>query len=161
VKKFVLDRMNMGAVMKFYATYDEAYWISQGFSGEFLSNGGRNTILTESGIAIEGGPITWVADGTTYSKVPMLVGSLGGKFAVKWGQVSEEELVAAILDQLSSIFGSWAREPAGFVLKNWNADPFVGGGPVAVPSIGSMFGYHAIRQSFGPIHFAGTETAIQ
>jgi len=83
------------------------------------------------------------------------------KYAVKWGQVSEEELVAAILDQLSCIFGSWAREPAGFVLKNWNADPFVGGGPVAVPSIGSMFGYHAIRQSFGPIHFAGTETAIQ
>jgi monoamine oxidase len=153
--------MQMGTVMKFYATYDEAYWISQGFSGEFVSNGGKNVILTESGMAIEGGPVTWVTDGTPYSKVPMLVGALGGKLAVKWGQVSEEELVAAILDQLSSVFGSWAREPAGFVLKNWNADPFIGGGTVAVPSIGSMFGYHSLRQSFGPIHFAGTETAIQ
>jgi monoamine oxidase len=26
VKKFLVDRMNMGATIKFYATYDEPYW---------------------------------------------------------------------------------------------------------------------------------------
>ena len=73
----------------------------------------------------------------------------------------EEELRGAILDQLSAIFGYWAREPAGFVIKNWLSDPFASGGPSAYPSVGTMFTYHALRQPFGPIHFAGSETAIQ
>ena len=76
-------------------------------------------------------------------------------------QVPEEELQAAVLDQLSSIFGSWAGEPAGFVIKDWLRDPFASGGPGAYPSVGTMFAYHSLRRPFGPIHFAGTETAIQ
>jgi monoamine oxidase len=161
LKKFFVDRMFMGSSIKFYATYDEPYWTRQGFSGQFLSNGGRKTLVTESGVALDGGPISWLVDGTPYSKVPMLVGFLAGKLAVEWSQVSEEELQAAILDQLCAIFGSWAREPAGFVIKNWSNDHFVHGAPSAHPAVGTLFAYHALRQSFGPIHFAGTETAIQ
>ena len=79
--------MNMGTTIKFYATYDEPYWQEKGFSGEFLSNGGRKTVVTDSGISVEGGPVTWVMDGTCYSKRPMLVGFLSGNLAVEWSQV--------------------------------------------------------------------------
>ena len=86
-KKFLVDRMNMGATVKFYITYDEPYWTRKGFSGEFLSNGGNKTLITESGNAIEGGPVTWIMDGSSHSKIPMLVGFLGGCLAVEWTQV--------------------------------------------------------------------------
>ena len=78
----------MGSVLKFYVSYDEPYWLRQGFSGQFLSNGGRKNVNTESGMVLEGGPITWLVDGTPHSKVPMLVGFLGGKLAVEWSQVT-------------------------------------------------------------------------
>jgi len=49
----------------------------------------------------------------------------------------------------------------GFTIKSWNSDPFIGGGSLSVPSIGTMFAYHTLRQSHGPVHFAGTENAIK
>jgi hypothetical protein len=54
-----------------------------------LSNGGNKTLITESGTAIDGGPVTWIMDGTSHGKIPMLVGFLGGGLAVEWTLVNE------------------------------------------------------------------------
>jgi monoamine oxidase len=146
-KRHLLSSMTMGCSIKFIITYKESYWLENGFSGEFVSNGG---------------PITWLTDGSSQNSVPTLVGLLGGRLAVFWSRVPEEDLKVAILDQLSVIFGgSWALEPTGMVIKNWQDEPFIAGGTVCFPAIGTMHEYSSIRASHGPIYFAGTETATQ
>ena len=58
---------------KFILTYDEAYWLDSGFSGDFLSNGGLQTKAQMEGST----PVTLLMDGTTSDGVPTLVGYLG------------------------------------------------------------------------------------
>ena len=78
-----------------------------------------------------------------------------------WSTLQDSDLKASILDQISVIFGSWALEPTGIILKVWQAQPFIEGGSVCFPGIGTMQEFHNIRKSHGPIHFAGTETSIK
>ena len=156
-KQYMINSMNMGSYIKFVLTYDEAYWKGIGYSGDFVSAGGgaQRTFTT-----IEGDPITVLCDGTTYDGIPALVGFLGGRLAVQWGQKGTEALKSNILENLSRYFGTWVREPAGFFVKDWSEERFLGGGSVCVPAVGSMHAFHTLRQPYGTIHFAGTETAV-
>ena len=61
-KKYLLNAMSMGTIIKFVITYSERFWLEEGYSGEFVSHGG---------------PITWMIDGTDQNGVPTLVGLLG------------------------------------------------------------------------------------
>ena len=154
-KQYIMSSMNMGSYIKFVLTYDEAYWLSSGYSGDFVSAGGVQKISS-----VEGEPITVLCDGTTFDDVPALVGFLGGRLAVQWGQLGVEALQNAILENLCKCFGTWVREPVGFFVKNWSEEPFIGGGSVCVPAVGSMHAFYALRQPCGTVHFAGTETAV-
>ena len=154
-KQYIMKSMQMGSYIKFVITYDEAYWITSGYSGDFVSAGGVQKLRS-----VEGEPITVLCDGTTYDGVPALVGFLGGRLSVQWGQLGNEALRNAILENLSRYFGTWVREPAGFFIKNWSDEPFLEGGSVCAPSVGSMHSFHMLRQPYGSIHFAGTETAV-
>ena len=145
-KKYLLNSMSMGTSIKFIITYKEKYWLKDGYSGEFVSHSG---------------PITWMADSSEQNGCPTLVGLLGGHLAVTFGKLPEEDLKAAILDQISTIFGSWALEPTGILLKIWQTQPFEQGATVCFPGIGTMQEFQTIRASHGPIHFAGTETSIR
>ena len=120
--------------------------MKDGYSGEFVSHSG---------------PITWMADSSEQNGCPTLVGLLGGHLAVTFGKLPEEDLKAAILDQITTIFGSWALEPTGILLKIWQTQPFEQGATVCFPGIGTMQEFQTIRASHGPIHFAGTETSIR
>jgi len=157
-KKQALANSIMGSYTKFILTYDEAYWLDSGFSGDFLSNGGLQTKAQMEGST----PVTLLMDGTTSDGVPTLVGYLGGRQSVQWASQGEDALRTAVLDSLSTLFGgTWVREPCDFVLKNWNEDSFAGGGSVAAPIPGKMHAFHALREPAGLIHFAGTETAVE
>ena len=71
----------------------------------------------------------------------------GGRQSVQWASQGEDALRTAVLDSLSTLFGgTWVREPCDFVLKNWNEDPFAGGGSVAAPIPGKMHAFHALRE---------------
>lgn len=51
-------------------------------------------------------------------------------------------------------------EPRGFVDQRWAAEPWLGGGPCAVPGPGVVVPYaRRLAEPVGPIHWAGTETA--
>jgi monoamine oxidase len=48
------------------------------------------------------------------------------------------------------------------VEQHWPAEPFSGGGPVAISAPGALSGFGpALREPVGPLHWAGTETATQ
>ena len=132
--------MNMGSYIKFVLTYDEAYWLNTGYSGDLVSAGGFQKVST-----LEGEPITVLCDGTTYDGVPALVGFLGGRLAVQWGQKGIDALQNTVLENLSKYFGTWAREPVGFFIKDWSDETFLGGGGVCAPVVGSM---HSFNMSY-------------
>ena len=93
--------------------------------------------------------------------IPLQISDIGGRLAVQWAEMGIDKLKNAILENLSTFFGTWAREPSGFILKDWQDEPFIGGATVCIPSVGSMHAFHAIRRPCGPIHFAGTETSVK
>jgi len=131
-KRYLLSSMAMGSTIKFILTYKEAYWKENNFSGEFIS---------------QGSPITWMADVSYQNQVPTLVGFLAGHNAISWSQCDEEDLKVAILDQLSLIFGEWALEPTGVLIRNWTNEKFIEGGTVCFPGIGTMIDLASIRNS--------------
>ena len=85
----------------------------------------------------------------------------GGRQAVQWSSQGTESLKSSILECFASLFGgTWAREPCDIIIKDWNDDVFSGGGSVGAPVPGTMHAFHALKESFGAIFFAGTETAV-
>ena len=58
------------------------------------------------------------------------------------------------------LFGDRATEPDGWVEQAWAAEPWSGGGPVAVAPVGALTaGRGALREPVGRVHWAGTETS--
>ena len=145
-KKYILASMVMGSTMKFIITYSDSFWSEANFSGDFMSFAS---------------PITWLADASYQNGTPTLVGFLAGHQAVEASKLSLEDFKSTVLDKLSTIFGSKALEPTSFEVKNWMEEKFIGGGTVCHPGSGAMINYASIRTPHGPIHFAGTETAIK
>jgi len=163
LKRKALNSMRAGDIIKFVLTYDETYWIDSGFSGEFLSNGGRTT-MQQLQLRLEGSvPITMLCDATTCQGVPALVGFLGGRQAVQWASAGLARTKAAILDALAVAFGgTWVRDPVDFYVKDWSEEPFgCGGGSACVPTPGTMDAFHTLPRAAGHLHFAGTETASE
>lgn len=67
---------------------------------------------------------------------------------------------ARVLEELARYFGKQAIEAVGYVEKDWATDPFSTGCITPLtPGILSESG-PALREPTGPIHWAGTETAM-
>jgi monoamine oxidase len=68
-----------------------------------------------------------------------------------------------VLDQLSTFFpdpADSAHNPVDYLEKFWPADPWSRGGPVGVAPPGTYTAYGpSLRQPFGAVHWAGTETS--
>jgi len=138
-------RMPMGSTLKWLAAYDEPFWRTDGNSGEVLS--------TE-------GPLNVVYDNVHVGGQPCLVGLIVGDSALKWGAVSPEERKSAILGHLASFLGPKAAKPSAWLDKDWGADPWSQGCPVASMVPGAMTSVGDwLAKPLGPIHWAGTETA--
>lgn len=67
---------------------------------------------------------------------------------------------AAVLDQLTRLFGPQAAHPATYLKQDRRAEPFTRGAYSAVFPPGTWTQYdHALRPPSGRIHWAGAETA--
>ncbi len=64
------------------------------------------------------------------------------------------------MKQLVRFFGPQAAEPVEFIDHDWSEDAWAGGCPVAglPPGLLTATG-HRLREPFGNVHWAGTETA--
>ncbi|AGS25485.1 flavin monoamine oxidase family protein [Rhizobium etli] len=92
---------------KFFATYDQPFWRTDGVSGTAQSMVG---------------PMVEIHDATTASGKAALFGFLGvgaGQRAATGEQVLKE----ACLTQLARLFGPPALKPRATILKDWAADP--------------------------------------
>jgi monoamine oxidase len=141
------QRSWMGSVIKVHAVYDEPFWRADGLSGQ---------------VTADTGPVRVTFDNSPSSGSPgVIVGFLEADDARQGSLLSAEDRRAAVLDGLASYFGDRARTPVAYYEKSWMEEEFTRGCYVGIMAPGTWYSYGpALREPIGPIHWAGTETAV-
>lgn len=140
------QRMAPGWLIKLAAVYPEPFWRHDGLSGEAVSTGG---------------PATLTFDNSPPGGTPgVLVGFVGGADAAPFARLEASERRREALGGFARLFGERARRAERFLERDWAADPWSGGGPVANLGPGAVTTVAAaLREPLGPIGWAGAETA--
>lgn len=146
LREQLLQRAPMGAAVKCLARYEQAFWRKRGLSGEAASCDGPLSVTFDQSSE----------DGSA----PCLLAFLGGKPARAWHRIDAEERRQIVLGKLAKYFGDEAKKPCAYSEVDWAAEPWSGGGPVALFPPGTLSTHGpALREPVGRVHFAGTETA--
>ena len=141
----MLRRLRMGSVVKCVATYQRPFWREAGDSG---------WVLADDAVVQEAYDLT-SADGA-----PALVAFSYGDRAIATGNLTPARRQQTVLEALARFFGDAAREPTGYLELDWRSEPWTQGGWHALVPPGWMLaGFDQLREPFGRIHWAGTETA--
>lgn len=141
------QRMPLGSVVKCIAIYDRPFWREKGLSGEAITDEGAVKLVFD--------------DSPEDGSHGALLGFMLGADARAWGDRSEAERREAALGSFARLFGPEAERPAEYIDKSWASERWSRGcfagllPPGALTSLGA-----ALRAPVGPIHWAGTETAI-
>ena len=141
------QRMAQGSVVKCMAIYERPFWRERGLSGAVTS---------------ASGPISVVFDNSPPDGSPgVLLGFFEGKAARDVVDLDREARRRIVLDCMARFFGPEAVRAEGYVDRAWGADEWARGcyGGYFAPGGWSDHG-PALRESIGPIHWAGAETAI-
>lgn len=141
-------RAPMGAVIKVHALYDRPFWRDEGLNGQLVADCGalRSTF----------------DDSPAGGSRGVLVGFVAGDDCRALDGAEPAERRRVVLEDLARAFGPRAATPVELVEQHWCAEPFTGGGPVAVFTPGLLTGCgEALRRPVGPVHWAGTETATE
>jgi monoamine oxidase len=65
-----------------------------------------------------------------------------------------------VLEGFAEMFGPKALNPIEYTEHDWTKEPWTRGGPVPIMGPGTMTAFgSAIREPFGRVHWAGTETS--
>ncbi|XP_060076622.1 probable flavin-containing monoamine oxidase A [Ylistrum balloti] len=148
--------MPFGNYIKVISTYREAFWKSNGQSGEAVTYGGPSDA---SGCDV--GPLSIVFDATTPTGNPALVSFLSGDQAIQWGRQDAKTRKAAVLKSLGDFFGPEAKNCLDYIEKDWSEESYIEGAVAAV-STGAMRNFASgLREPQGRLHFAGAESAYQ
>lgn len=142
----LVQHMPQGSVIKFHVLYDAPWWRDEGLSGTILA--------PQEAIGV-------TFDGTPPSGSPgIITGFFEGPQAVAAGERTEEERGELVVEVLARALGDRARDIAGYVDRDWSAEPFTRGcyGAHLPPGAWTVYG-PALRRPVGRIHWAGTETA--
>jgi len=141
-------RMPAGACIKCVAQYGRPFWRDRGLSGQAV--GGKLAVR-----------VTF--DNTERGKsAGQLLGFIEGEEARRWSDVSADVRREAVLEAFAGFFGEEARTPIDYADKDWTSDPWTRGCYASIlgPGVWTALGEN-LREPVGPIHVAGTETAIQ
>jgi monoamine oxidase len=140
--------MPMGSIVKVIVGYERAFWRERDLTGEMLSTG-YPCRATFDDCQPGGGH-------------PALVGFVVGDAARKFGKLPADQRRAAVLSQLTGIFGEEATRATAYIDHDWIADPWSTGCYVGLLGPGVLTRAGAtLREPIGRIHFAGTETAMR
>jgi monoamine oxidase len=142
----LLERAQMGKIIKSVSVYPEAFWRTSGLSG---------------GLNADVGAVAVTLDASPPGGSPgVLVALTGGRRAEQLTRLSPDTRRAVIQDRLRTLFGPQAARPVAYHDYAWADDPWAQGGYAARFPPGALSRSGAgPRASFGRIHWAGTETA--
>jgi monoamine oxidase len=135
-----------GVETKTMVVYDEPFWRNDGLSGQSAGAG------SPCEVTIDASPADaryGVLASFAFSRVAQGLDSMG-----------DDERRRAVLDTLTERFGPRAASPADFVTTSWWNEPWSRGCSMAHFPCGVLTRYgYLLRQPFGRVHFAGTETS--
>jgi monoamine oxidase len=141
------QRSFMGSAIKITAVYDAPFWRASGLSGHMTTDAGlvQLTFDQTHPLRDEG----------------VLVGFIDSAAARIAARLTARQRRDAALEELARVFGEFERRPIAFYEKSWLDDEWSRGCYVGImpPGTWSTLG-QALRDPVGPIHWAGTETAI-
>lgn len=140
------QRMPMGSCIKVQCFYDRPFWREEGLSGVSVSDTGPIS-LTYDNLPAVGSP-------------GVIVGFIEGQDAKSWTGRSPADRQAAVLASLAHRFGPLAADVRHYEEMSWMEEEFSRGcyAGFMVPGGWTTLG-PALREPFGRIHWAGTETA--
>lgn len=140
------ERLRPGALTKCMALYEEPFWRTDGLSGEAVTDAGPVTLTFDSS----------PRDGSA----GVLLGFVGGPEARELAALPADERRAPVLACFERLYGPRAAEPLDYAEQTWTEEEYSGGGPTSNFGPGGWTACGpALREPFGRIHWAGTETA--
>lgn len=144
----MLQSMVMGTVIKVHLAYNKPFWRLQNFSGAAV------------GLDV---PVSVVFDQSPQDESKgILVGLIEADHAVALSAMDEQTRRQKIIDNFVHFFGAQAAQPIEYVEQDWIKEEWSEGGYVAHMPPGTMTTYgDCIREPYGRIHWAGTETATE
>jgi monoamine oxidase len=145
------QRMAMGIISKVMCVYDTPWWRTsgEGLNGTSYSENGLVGVGADSGLPGDEGP-------------GVLTCFIQGDTLLGWIKLPPEIRKERVLSDLAEVFGEDARNTADYIEALWAQDQLTGGAynGYLPPGGWSTFG-SAIREPFGRISWAGTETATK
>jgi monoamine oxidase len=135
-----------GPETKTLVVYDEPFWRGDGFSGQSSEPGSASEVTL---------------DATPASGSPGVIASFTfGPVAARVDALDAAERRRSVLGSLTARFGQRAASPCDFIETSWWKEHWTRGCSMAhlPPGILTRFG-PLLRQPFGRVHWAGTETA--
>ncbi|KAF4967917.1 hypothetical protein FSARC_4610 [Fusarium sarcochroum] len=150
-KQTLGDSTALGCTSKAIFVFDKPWWRDAGFSGI---------------IECETGPIHFSRDTCSeedgqYSITCFVVGDRGRVWS-KWSTAERLRLVSEQFKGVFSAVGVKAPEPVNIIIQEWIKEPWIWGAPSPVMMPGTMTSDSgkALRDAYGRLHFAGTETSL-
>ena len=142
----LLQHMPMGTLMKVDAVYKTPFWRAKGLSGSgVMDNGVVRTVFDNC-----------PAD----AKVGVLLSFIGGSSWQQCAMLPLAERKKLVLEGFAKIVGPEALNPIEYVEFDWTHERWTMGSPVASVQPGATVAYGStIREPFGRVHWAGTETS--
>jgi monoamine oxidase len=142
----LMQRLAMGTLMKCDAVYTTPFWRADGLSGSGLADGGAVRTCFDNS----------PPDGS----VGVLLSFVGGSTWRRYGTMPADQRRAAVLAGFARLFGPEALTPIDYVEHDWTQERWTLGSPVASAGTGTTTAFGAqIREPFGRVHWAGTETS--
>jgi monoamine oxidase len=136
----------MGTIFKCMAVYDEPFWRKEGLTGQATS---------------DTGPIKITFDNTPPDGGPgVLLGFIEATDGRHYLRKTDEERKRDVLASFARYFGERALQPRSYVDKSWTEERWSRGCYTGFTAPGVLLDYGStIREPFGRVGFAGTETA--
>ncbi len=142
----LLQRLPMGVLMKCDAVYPTPFWREKGLTGMGVADSGAVRVSFDIS----------PPDGS----VGVLLAFVGGSTWSTYGTMPLAERRKAVLEGFARIVGPEALQPEEYLEHDWTHERWTMGGPVAAAGCGTTTAYGStIRQPFGRVHWAGTETS--
>jgi monoamine oxidase len=145
------QRMAMGTMAKIACVYDTPWWRTsgEGLSGTSFTEGRLVGQTADSGLPGDEGP-------------GILISLVQGDMLLDWIGLPPDRRKESLVQDLVDLFGEEARNTTDYVEALWPEDQLTGGGYNAYLPPGGWTSYgSAVREPFGRISWAGTETATE
>lgn len=147
VRDQLTQRSFMGSVLKVHVVYDRPFWRESGLSGHVTADTGMVQITFDQ----------------CHPDRPegVIVGFMDSHLGRVASRMTPEERREVVITDLVRLFGEEAASPTAYYEKSWIDEEWSRGCYVGMmtPGTWSTLG-PVLREPIGPIHWAGTETAV-